>query len=649
MEILDNLKRERQSLHIESLDLIQNIVDTIQKKRNDLRGQNKNTIFVKNAEKRLNLYEEQTNKIKKALSSTLSKYKIVFIGSIGVGKTTSICYLFRLLDKDKTLLSTGSGRTTICAVEIKSGKNTSIEIEGRDKKEIEIMIEQFLSSFTEERAQPFPEESARLIRNFIGKPKTTKKESKQDEKLNRKIYKTIIVDELKNESQLIKSNKDKSEEEKNNEIKKWIDDYIKKADLDQRTESILTYNGQKDEKDWLKEEFNNINNGLNPKFTYPKKISLILSEEEYNLLSYFDSIVDSKGLDKEDIARKDIDDIIKDESEHTIVLFMTGFKDAPEERIRQLIQNYLLQESNFYHQRFGILVLPRGDEPEKENGADGDWGNGIALKRTIIQNEIIQKTKDDLSSKTFPFKEDNIIFYDALKESKEMDYREDTLFQIYNIIYTKEMDLKDELLKILKSIPSIESIDENTLKILNHAKLNIQESSINGINHTTYIDELIQIFLSNYPHWKTRKAIADRDGIFGDKNVYFAVKYYTEYYLRIKTDYIHNTICGYFDKIIDLNLRDQIKSQLKSHYDKFIKETAEKIESKFNDIADEEFWEKLQVGPFGQQRFRDVVSHLLYNLDGEVQTFNQVIRSYSSAFWKREYINPILLFIQTDE
>ncbi len=66
----------------------------------------------------------------------IEKYNIVFIGTIGIGKTTAICHLFNLIGEfekeieiNKTkknikviepLLSTGSGRTTISEVITKS-------------------------------------------------------------------------------------------------------------------------------------------------------------------------------------------------------------------------------------------------------------------------------------------------------------------------------------------------------------------------------------------------------------------------------------------------------------------------------------------------------------------------------------------------
>jgi flagellar biosynthesis GTPase FlhF len=89
--------------------------------------------------KNLHLKIERLKKIQKVFQ--IEKYNIVFIGTIGAGKTTAICHLFNLIgefqvtekgknfDKTFELLSTGSGRTTICEVIIKAGEKTYIEID----------------------------------------------------------------------------------------------------------------------------------------------------------------------------------------------------------------------------------------------------------------------------------------------------------------------------------------------------------------------------------------------------------------------------------------------------------------------------------------------------------------------------------------
>ena len=93
----------------------------------------------------------------------IQKYRIVFIGTIGAGKTTAICHLFNLIhDIDKAveinkkkrtvnvtepLLSTGSGRTTISEVIIRSDEKIYIEIDPYSKEKLEFLINDFCESF----------------------------------------------------------------------------------------------------------------------------------------------------------------------------------------------------------------------------------------------------------------------------------------------------------------------------------------------------------------------------------------------------------------------------------------------------------------------------------------------------------------------
>ncbi|MDJ0736212.1 MAG: hypothetical protein QNJ47_19475 [Nostocaceae cyanobacterium] len=143
-----------------------------------------NHICISNLKSKLERLEE----IKKILS--IEKYKIVFIGTIGQGKTTAICHLFNLISdfevsktigkktknviETKELLATGSGRTTICEVVLKASAKTYIEIEPYSIEEMESLIFEFCESiankdsFDSERQVMISAEIERAIRNITG-------------------------------------------------------------------------------------------------------------------------------------------------------------------------------------------------------------------------------------------------------------------------------------------------------------------------------------------------------------------------------------------------------------------------------------------------------------------------------------------------
>lgn len=137
---------------------------------------------------------ERLEEIDKILN--IEKYKIVFIGTIGQGKTTAICHLFNLISdfrvsktingksKDvietRELLSTGSGKTTICEVIIKAADKTYIEIEPYTIDEMENLIFEFCDYIANkentqvEQRIIISEEIQRAIRNVIELKKVTK-------------------------------------------------------------------------------------------------------------------------------------------------------------------------------------------------------------------------------------------------------------------------------------------------------------------------------------------------------------------------------------------------------------------------------------------------------------------------------------------
>ena len=110
---------------------------------------------------------KRLNKIDSVLD--IEKYKIVFVGTIGAGKTTAICHLFNLVDEvSKTiksnkktknievitpLFSTGSGRTTISEVIIQPDDNVAIKIEPYSKEKLEQLINEFCESFYSENSE----------------------------------------------------------------------------------------------------------------------------------------------------------------------------------------------------------------------------------------------------------------------------------------------------------------------------------------------------------------------------------------------------------------------------------------------------------------------------------------------------------------
>ncbi len=338
---------------------------------------------------------------------SIDKYKIVFIGTIGQGKTTAICHLFNLINEfngaktvggkiqnvteTKALLATGAGGTTICEVILKASEKTYIEIEPYTVDEMENLILEFCESIANkdnpqiELKITISTEIRRAIRNIIE-------------------MKIVSKTGDKKKPELIDQAKIKFEELGLDGFRKFA---LNNANLESRNTIRIEFDHQNnDEKLWIKDTFAAINNVQLKEFAIPRKIYLYVSHDVLSgsNLSQFDSVIDTKGLDENPI-RKDLQKYI--DSHDTICLFVTPFNAAPEARILRLMSYHLAAKSKDFHHRFVTLVLPHKYEPEKVAGCDGIWELGTYIKQEEIKNIFRHSNLD--------FFQKNILFYDALR------------------------------------------------------------------------------------------------------------------------------------------------------------------------------------------------------------------------------------------
>ena len=455
---------------------------------------------------------------------SIEKYRLVFIGTIGEGKTTAICHMFNLIGefavqktvagKSRTmtesqeLLDTGSGRTTICEVIIESSDQTAIVVEPYSSDEMERMIHDFCDGFGEvtgpgERMGMLSREVERAIRNVIGLPvsPTTRIDRAKEE------FERIGLDGLKALA-------------------------IRNANLSERTLTYIESDRSEDDRIWIKRTFAKINRGELQNVAIPRQIKVSVSPAVLagSPLERFRAVVDTKGIDENPI-RKDLEAYAVQED--VICLFVTSFKDAPETNVRELMRFYLSSKSRDFHHRFVTLVLPHKGEPEKTNGSDGTWFNGIAIK-----GEEIQAAFGNLGLEFFP---ENVLFYDALRF-----YRADANV-LDTAVYSLE-DVVDDRLTCINSITSVvdrrkqklweevagietgfhrvlagETLTANEVKSLEDAFAKIR--SLRDLNarvpsfvYEEVLHSYVEYYDTRYKAWNTKHAIHRRFGTYDAKN-----------------------------------------------------------------------------------------------------------------------------------
>jgi hypothetical protein len=485
----------------------------------------------------INNLKAKLNRLKE-ISEILSieKYKLVFVGTIGEGKTTAICHLFNLIADFKVsktiagksrsvvevqeLLATGAGRTTICEVSIQAAPKTYIEIEPYSLEQMEAMIIDFCESLADsESMQGEPKvmiskEIETAIRNVI--------------QLN-KISRTVTNGDKK---QTIRIDKAKEELEKSG-IDTLKDIALRNANLESRVSTKVEFASNEDERTWIKRTFASINNAELKEFAIPRKIRICVSNEilSGSDLFQFQAVVDTKGIDENPI-RKDLQEYV--EKQDSICLFATNFKDAPETNIRELMRYYLSSKSRDFHHRFVTFVITHKGEPEKVNGGDGTWEVGTEIKR-----EDIQSAFKNLNLEFFP---ENIIFYDALhyynseitKLNSDLYTDEDVqqdrnacIQAIASVVKRRREILNAEVDAIKSSFQKIkdgetltdeevEAIEDAIQKIKNLRDLG---SRVPSFVYDEFIGNFVSYYHNNYRAWNTKHAINRRFGLYDARNI----------------------------------------------------------------------------------------------------------------------------------
>ncbi|MEH2038165.1 hypothetical protein [Nostoc sp.] len=626
----------------------------------------------------LNLKLERLEEIEKILS--IDKYKIVFIGTIGKGKTTAICHLFNLIRdfnisktingktknviETKELLSTGAGKTTICEVIIKASEKTYIEIEPYTVDEMENLIFEFCDSIANkdniqsEDKIIISGEIERAIRN-VTELKITNKTVYDGDKKN--IVRTDKAKELLDNSgvELLKKTA------------------FNNANIEARTTTKIDFDNQNNEQEWIKNTFAAINNVQLKEFAIPRKIYLYLSDEilSGSNLSQFDSVVDTKGLDENPI-RKDLQKYV--ESQDTICLFVTPFSDAPEANIRKLIGYHLTSKSKDFHHRFVTLVLPRKNEPERVHGSDEDRDSGIKIRQDEVQGTFKNLNLD--------FFKDNILFYDSLRyyrddivklnEDCEEDVQADKnefIEAIAGVVERRRNILLDEIKAIKESSAKIKNgnaLTESEIKAIENAIKKIKDlqdlsKRVPGFVYEDFIDEYVDKYYRRvYPAWNTKHAIHRNFGYYEprDIDIYYDASIVAEgidedKMLRKFTKEVKQELENILNELTSANeslkiLIPELVKEFYVLYDEFIYEVGRAVEREITtkllpQSEDSDFWKALITEKGKQNKkgenFTDNVCRIFKRELEKETNLNTFLKSEAEYHWK-ELVTKILGF-----
>jgi len=312
-------------------------------------------------------------------------YEVVYVGDIGVGKTTALCRQAGLvLDEESAkdlkgmLLDTGGGRTTQCEVRIEPGERFSLAVHPVSEPEIYRLVEELCRGIVERQSgeassdppdvKP-PEEVERALRNMAGlvRPRPRKGQPATPDPV------VVLAEQFDSPKQL-------------------VDEFCSRLCLWRRMRGTLAFDGADPiaGRQWLKSTFTSINNGRHEEFSLPARITVTVPFSLVPQAPQSFVIVDTKGVDGSAI-RTDIAAHLN--NPRALTLLCSKWGSAPDSTGQDLLKHVLDAgaDPTLLH-RVAIVVLARAGEALSTRHDSGespeDVEEGYDLKLAQVEAQL---------------------------------------------------------------------------------------------------------------------------------------------------------------------------------------------------------------------------------------------------------------------
>ena len=326
-------------------------------------------------------------------------HKVVYVGDIGVGKTTAACQQAGLVtdlatsaDLKGMILDTGGGRTTLCDVYVQKGDKFAINVEPLADEEVYRLVEELCRAVQQkrEKEQPAntssdyrpPEEIERALRNMAGLTRSTRKKDASPP--------PDPIMEIGPSSQ---------------SIEEFKAEVASRLTLWRRTRRTIEFEGTDlgAGRRWLKSTFAAINNGRHPDFSLPDKITVTVPFSLVSETPFGVTLVDTRGVDGSAI-RPDLMNHLKDQRAVTILCSKWG--SAPDSHLQDVLKHVTETESDpTLTSRVAVLVLARAGDGLSMRDDSGesvkDPSEGYAIKRVHVEDALGRISLKDIEVTVF--------------------------------------------------------------------------------------------------------------------------------------------------------------------------------------------------------------------------------------------------------
>ncbi len=606
--------------------------------------------------------------------NSIDKYRIVFIGEPGKGKTTAICNWLDLLKKNKenekrietiSLLATASGRTTVAEVHIKQVADASrIRVEylstDQQKEYIKEYCNYYYSRCLNITDDDTDDNTDDMTEHVVAENVHLE--------IDRVIRNMALIEDFPSglgEHSIEKRNKIVSFIKTFDNAVSFYEYILEKIDLDHRQCPIIPYKGEMDFEEWLSITFKEINDGKRPDCSIASKIYIdIFSEDLFLALpDYIEEIIDTIGLDSS--VRTDLQELML--AENTICFLMDDLKNVPSSNIRKLIKETFLTDWDQYCSwKTSIFVKSPIKELEAVNEADGDPDVGIEIKANELERRI--------AVDKIPYEMDNTLFLDScaayiFKSEKTteldengktvinkrtgkpkvkisqvieqydddvaLDYRQGVTNKIYMIIEQLKDRLQKDANEIRTEVENLLELEHNFVNTeVDNELFQIREKvaekkmEISRVRGMDVVEDILKKTIDSI-HWRTIKKI---NSLYGGYK-----KWHTDIYTQIMqvgkecfSSAIEPVSSEINQLLIDVRNKDarSITSGYLNQYNLMVKEGTEKMGQRFFQWAQNEgfapqtdansFWREVNsiYGKGYKRRVRDQYEDVVYEAGG---------------------------------
>ncbi|MEN4880436.1 helix-turn-helix transcriptional regulator [Pantoea agglomerans] len=476
-------------------------------------------------ERRLSTYVDEL----KASACLLLKreHQVAFIGSIGIGKSTAICRLTGLevavteTSPFAPVLEAGAGGITVCEVHLRQGPGYGLLIDPTPDDAIRAHVSDFAEYIRGNNSQSIAGEESQGI-------------SKEIERAIRNLAGLRISKSKGEEGKVIRSDEAKELAKKYGSTREIVVEILSKMELPRRDRRDVWYDAStgKQPLNWLKDTFEEINNGRHPEFTLPARIEVFVPEQLLPIDELSVRFIDTKGIDRT-AARSDLEGLLYDP--HTLAILCSGFNNAPAAEARLLLERGKDAGVRDLIQKAALLVLPRSGEALEVKDEVGmkveSVEEGYELKHEQISMSLAPLGLSGLAVGFFDSRQDDPLLFQSFLSDQLDNVRRSFGHQLNEIISNAKV-----LLQNYEQAQTQEVIRQAALQLRTWINRHRSPEHLNLRVQDSLIEQL------GYAYAATIRASVNRDGDWYNLNFGHHLGYGAR---KIAVQSLHSAVLGF--------------------------------------------------------------------------------------------------------